>query len=129
MINNKQVTKVASISTIQTRGHCRTGQAGKDASWQRWVEARALTRRKGTGEPQREGRTEGGPAKERTGSHLQCVWRGGNRTTWLQSHREAWEPRLQREAGAGRGSPQTVGSELGLKSGSREPGRVVEQRV
>ena len=60
---------------------------------------------------------------------MQCVWRGGNRTTWLQSHREAWEPRLQREAGAGRGSPQTVGSELGLKSGSREPGRVVEQKV
>ena len=55
MINNKQVTKVASVSTIQTRGHCRTGQAGKDASWQRWVGARALTCRKGAGEPQREG--------------------------------------------------------------------------
>lgn len=123
MINNKQVTKVASINTIQTRGQRRTGQTEKDASWQKWVRARALTSRKDAGEP--EGGTEGGfpPAKEQRGSHLQCVWRGGNRTTWLWSHREAWEPRLQRKAGAGRGGPQTVGSELGWRvreQGARE---------
>lgn len=44
--------------------------------------------------------------------------------------RGSWEPRLQGKAGAGHGSPQAVGSELGLKSGSRGARRgVVEQRV
>lgn len=52
---------------------------------------------------------------------------------WEQSHVvpgscKAWRSRLHREAGAGCGGPQVLGSVLGVDStGSREPAAVAER--